>query len=406
MSAHCRMVCLLSAGLLCAGVGRAGESRLEQRVYAVTDLVIAVDGAAKDDKPAATRATGWAVSREREPKVVQVVRVTKNAPATTHEDRLIKLITHTIAPRSWDGHGGRGTIDYHPLTMALIINQTPAIQDQIADLLASLRRLQDMEVAVEVKFVSITDEVLRDLQQKDMLGKPDTKKKGHDNVTFLNDTGMLRFMEAIQSDIHSSVMQAPKLTMFNGQKTGIDISDKQSFVTGLEIVHSDDHIEYRPKTEIVPLGVRLGLRSVCAPDCRLVRVDLDAMLSNLESGDVPKFPITTPAAGNPISPDGKPRTETHYIQQPKIIKVGVKRTLVIPDGCTAVLMGGARKMIAASESRVPILGDVPIVGRLFCSYECHDVTQHLLVMVTPRIIIQKEEEEKQTGYVPPPAVVP
>src|SRR5207244_412760 len=64
-----------------------------------------------------------------------------NATRTT-EDALIKLITSTVEPRSWDNMGGPGSIDYYPLTMALVVSQTPDIQEQIADLLAALRRLQ------------------------------------------------------------------------------------------------------------------------------------------------------------------------------------------------------------------------------------------------------------------------
>src|SRR5262249_8855312 len=70
-------------------------------------------------------------------------------PNQTMEDVLMKLITNTISPQSWSEVGGAGTIDYFPLGMALVINQTPDIQEQIAELLAALRRLQDLEVAVE-----------------------------------------------------------------------------------------------------------------------------------------------------------------------------------------------------------------------------------------------------------------
>src|SRR6185437_10886626 len=62
------------------------------------------------------------------------------------------------APRSWAEQGGPGTIDFHPLTYSLVINQTPDIQDQVQDLLNALRRLIDQEVAVEVKFISIAED--------------------------------------------------------------------------------------------------------------------------------------------------------------------------------------------------------------------------------------------------------
>ena len=73
------------------------------------------------------------------------------------EDLLIKMITSTIKPETWSDMGGPGTIEYYPLGLALVITQTPDIQEQVAELLASLRRLQDLQVTVEVRFITIDE---------------------------------------------------------------------------------------------------------------------------------------------------------------------------------------------------------------------------------------------------------
>src|SRR5262249_17299517 len=85
------------------------------------------------------------------------VQLSGRAPGQTIEDLLIKLITNTIAPQSWSDVGGQGTIQYFPLGLALVVNQTPDIQEQIADLLAALRRLQDLEVAIELRLISVSE---------------------------------------------------------------------------------------------------------------------------------------------------------------------------------------------------------------------------------------------------------
>src|SRR5262249_39385234 len=82
----------------------------------------------------------------------------KKSNNQTTEDTLISLIKSTVSPRSWADMGGPGTIDYFPMTMTLVVNQTPDIQEQIADLLQALRRLQDQEVAMEVRLISIADD--------------------------------------------------------------------------------------------------------------------------------------------------------------------------------------------------------------------------------------------------------
>lgn len=402
MAVRCRMVALFGAVLLLAGAGRAGEFRLEKRVYSVTDLILSAEKSVQHVRTPGSRAAGWTLATKNESRP----RVRKGAAAATVEEKLIKLITDTIAPRSWADHGGRGTIDYYPLTMSLVVTQTPEVQDQITDLLAAVRRVQEQEVAVEVKFAVVSDEALQELKQQGILGEMGKDKHGREKIALLDNAAMNRFMETIQSDVHTNVLQAPKMTVFNGQNAAFDCGDPQSFVTGLEIVHQDNHIEYREKTETVLLGTRLAVRPVISADRRSVRIRLDARLCNLASGETPRFHITTPAPGNEVGPDGKPKTVTHYIQQPQFVKMAIKRTLAIPEGQTAVLPGFTQKQVQATRTAVPILGDVPIVGCLFSSCAYQEVNVHLLVLVTPRIIIQREEEVKQTGYAPPPAVLP
>jgi len=59
------------------------------------------------------------------------------------QDQLIKMITSTIKPESWSEMGGPGTIDYWPMGMALVVNNSADVQEQVADFLAALRRLMD-----------------------------------------------------------------------------------------------------------------------------------------------------------------------------------------------------------------------------------------------------------------------
>jgi general secretion pathway protein D len=72
-------------------------------------------------------------------------------------DTLIDLITSTIAPQSWDLVGGPGSIEGFPTNLSLVVSQTQEIHEQIADLLDQLRRLQDLQVTIEVRFITLND---------------------------------------------------------------------------------------------------------------------------------------------------------------------------------------------------------------------------------------------------------
>jgi type II secretory pathway component GspD/PulD (secretin) len=405
------------------------------------------------------------------------VAVTKKNPTQTNEDLLIKLIQNNIEPKSWAEMGGPGTIDYFPHTMALVINQTPDIQDQIQELLAALRRLQDQEVAVEVRFITLTDDFferigvnfnlnivnknrqatniatqgelttgtftpsplinafnpgnfLSGLQPSGTL-TPDLNIPinvltypqalppfggypgipGYGGITmglaFLSDIQVFLFMEAVQGDVRTNVMQAPKLTLFNGQTANLTVNDQQFFLTGVQVTPQQGIFTYTPQVQTFPFGVTLTIQAVISADRRFVRMSLTPTLTNLATPIVQLFPIVVPIF--PLfdgTGTGQPVVFTQFIQQPRTSTVSVQTTVAVPDGGT-VLMGGLKRL---SEGRTeygpPILSKIPYINRLFKNVGYGREAESLLIMVTPRIIIQAEEEERQTGVVPPPPQAP
>ena len=72
-------------------------------------------------------------------------------PSAIQEAVLRKLIQKTVAPTTWSDKGGNGTIEYYPIGMALVVLQTAGVHEQIADLLASLRRTQEVEESHEAR---------------------------------------------------------------------------------------------------------------------------------------------------------------------------------------------------------------------------------------------------------------
>ena len=81
------------------------------------------------------------------------------------------------------------------------------------------------------------------------------------------------------------------------------------------------------------------------------------------------------------------------IQQPVIDLVTVSTVVSVPDGGTVLLGGVKRLREQRNMAGVPILNKVPYVSRLFKNSGVGRETDSLMLMVTPRIIINEEEEE-------------
>lgn len=56
-------------------------------------------------------------------------------------DLLIQFMTQCVAPNSWSGHGGQGTMSFCPMRMALIVRQTPEVQKQVGGLVKAMDKM-------------------------------------------------------------------------------------------------------------------------------------------------------------------------------------------------------------------------------------------------------------------------
>jgi type IV pilus assembly protein PilQ len=72
--------------------------------------------------------------------------------------------------------------------------------------------------------------------------------------------------------------------------------------------------------------------------------------------------------------------------QPGISTKSVDTKILVPDGDTAVLGGVYATAETFSTSRVPGLGDIPVLGYLFKNSAKTRTQNEMLVFITPRIV--------------------
>ena len=85
------------------------------------------------------------------------------------------------------------------------------------------------------------------------------------------------------------------------------------------------------------------------------------------------------------------------MQLPVIASISVSTVVSVPDGGTVLLGGIKRLREGRNMAGVPILNKIPYISRLFKNSGVGRETESVMLMVTPRIIIQEEEEELIIG---------
>jgi type IV pilus assembly protein PilQ len=73
-----------------------------------------------------------------------------------------------------------------------------------------------------------------------------------------------------------------------------------------------------------------------------------------------------------------------------IDKRNAKTQLLVGDGETAVIGGLTQTQITKNKSGIPILSDLPLLGRLFSQYDNREIKSDLLILITPHIIDEGE----------------
>jgi type II secretory pathway component GspD/PulD (secretin) len=413
--------------------------------------------------------------------------MSNTGPASgTLEKELIRLITSTIKPDTWESRGGEGSIEYFPLGMVMVINQSPEVIEEVERLLESLRRLQDLEVSIEVKVVSLAETFYERIGVDFAMGIPTNAKPVGGPITgnsisgisdrnfsgnviglqvpnvptpdldipirptsfaravppfggftnsfqeggialglaFLSDIQVQMFLEAAQGDTRTNVMQAPKLTALNGTSASMTVGDFQFFVTSItpvvvngQLVFTPTNVPYavgitQPTPPNVSIqngllnftptapqtpGLGLFIQPVVSADRRFVRLNIQQSFTNLISGvqGIPVTTIITPQFEN--GGTGQPVPFTQFLQQPRFSNLETQTVVVVPDGGT-VVMGGLKYMTEGrNEFGPPVLSKIPYLNRLFKNVAYGREGRSILIMVTPRVIINREEQERQTG---------
>jgi general secretion pathway protein D len=402
-------------------------------------------------------------------------------------DSLIDLITSTVKPTTWDTVGGPGSIASFETNLSLVVSQTQDVHDDIVDLLEQLRKLQDLQVTIEVRFITLNDQfferigidfdfdlnsnvdkpyqifgttnantsttytnttttnqgVSRDLTDRNLSGSnsatvglqapgvfsadldiPFTQGSyglttptygGFDATSgaslgfaILSDIEAYFFMTAAQGDRRTNVLQAPKVTLFNGQQAFVSDTSQSPFVISVIPVVGDFAAALQPVIVVLSEGTFLTVQAVVSNDRRFVRLTVVPFFSKI--GDVNTFTFEgktsttsssseegdqeTPNDNTASSAEKTVSTEGTTVQLPTFAFVTVTTTVSVPDGGTVLLGGIKRLSEERNEQGVPILNKIPYVNRLFQNVGIGRDTSSLMMMVTPRIIIQEEEESK------------
>ena len=332
-----------------------------------------------------------------------------------------------------------GELDYIEDQNVVLIRDTQQAHGQIAQIINALD-VEPMQVFCDVKFVTTTNGDLLNLGVDYGDSGPQVKLSGgsipvtfpfnpggggfedlfignhtgegpwytsdptvgsnfNDGATFVPSTvfGALDFTQVIatlrllQRDSSSEVIQAPKLVALDGRPATIFVGEtiryaeaksEQGQAGGLQLSIAE------AKNSPVEVGFQLLIRPNVIPGSDRIMMEVipkETSLSGTGQSALapPGFDVFTLGASGLEGSIALPRTRSSTIVT----------TMMLDSGQTAVIGGLTTDSETKTETRVPGLWRIPLLGELF-QYEEHSIDKRsLMVFLTPTIVHSREDQE-------------
>lgn len=196
-------------------------------------------------------------------------------------------------------------------------------------------------------------------------GSFDRVSGGTLSISVLNDAIDLNFVLSIlHSQLDARLLANPRILVLDNATADFRIVRQIPYKEFMQ-VGREDPIDF---TAFKDVGVKLNVTPHIARD-RMLRLEVEPEFSVLVSRDALGIPTVD-----------KRRANT---------------TAMIKDGQTVAIGGLRRKEITKDIAKVPVLGDMPLVGGLFVSETESKVVNELIVFITTRIVTEPALSESE-----------
>ncbi len=182
---------------------------------------------------------------------------------------------------------------------------------------------------------------------------------------------LLSMINLIKKTTNSNILSAPTLTAIDNEKATIEVgenvpvSSNESTANNGQTTNSIDRHDLTLKMELTPY---------ISPDTDTVRLKIHNKIEQLAPTQVAASTLNN----NAVS----------------YTKRDVNTQIIVNSGDTSVIGGLMQDKDSDTVAKVPILGDIPILGWLFKSDQKAKEKDDLLIFITPRIIRNAQDSHQ------------
>lgn len=181
-------------------------------------------------------------------------------------------------------------------------------------------------------------------------------------------------LQAVKADTNSNILATPHLTTLDNQESYFIVGEEVPVETGTTQSQGGTGTPFTTK-ERKEVGIKLKVTPQIN-EGNAVKLTIEQEVSS-RAGDVKGDPIFN--------------------------KREIKTTVMADDGMTVVLGGLIDEDVQESESKIPLLGDIPVLGHLFRSTSSSKRKRNLMVFIRPTIMrdggVMSDISQRKYNYI-------
>ncbi len=300
-------------------------------------------------------------------------------------------------------------IVFNRRTAQLFVKHTPSGHNEIEDILNSLREVYYRQIEIEARILKITSTDVNDIGLDflgiDAKGANGTTVLGTDsafdgayttNIDFpsttgssANDTGgqlgfavldsdldLKAYLQALKTKAVINTLSAPKLVVANNQRANIKIEKAKYYVDSISADSSGSAVALDPEIAIAQSGTILDVTPTINAN-NTISLELHPVFASVDTSNVQKIDL-----GNRIADSLQPE-----VTLPVYSIHNADTTLTVMNGGVAVIGGLIEEKETSKEYKIPLLGDIPIIGKMaFSNSQKRSEKSFILIFVKAKVI--------------------
>ncbi|WP_410498765.1 hypothetical protein [Chitinibacter sp. S2-10] len=237
-----------------------------------------------------------------------------------------------------------------------------------------LLEMQILELGVGDDFKSAFSVSYSDGKSSIGFGNDAKSAGGGFSYGFLNDMWKIR-LELLQSQNKIKVVSTPSLLSINNQPARLFIGEEAILTTGIDANTTTNDNQTNTKTSVKTEKRDIGQTLTILPRInadRSIALTIDQEISNIIRGGA-TLPITL---------------DNRVVNWPidTVSNATSQLTVLAQDGRAIIIGGLTKSSISRNADKVPVLGDVPVVGHLFRSTNDTSSERQMVLIITPRLM--------------------